>query len=230
MGNVTYVRGLKGTRAAYPLAFSPEGAYDPTNKLHLGVDCIVMGSGVSGSYPETSSVAGARFLEWHFETTNTGAEEVYGNYMTVRSAGTGTGYVYGYGGIASSQTGGYVAELAACYFKSQLTAGTVTGQSYVGFFEYIVDTAVANMPSGGVLQLVDIISGALNADHGYIAVRTYGTYPFSNLFNIKDHSVGSNSHTVLVSSTGEDIPCSHTIKIKVGTDDYWIMLSDDHAA
>lgn len=230
MGNVNYVRGLRGVRAAYPLGFSPTGAIDPTYGYRISPTAIIMGAGVSATYPEISSLASACFLEWHLKTTNEGSGEVYGNYLSLQSGGTGTGYAYAYGALAKSVSGGYVAELAACYFKSQLSAGTVTGQSYVGFFEYIVDVGVANMPSGGVLQLVDIVSGSLNAVHGYIAIRTYGTAPFSNLFNIMDHSVGNNSHTVLLSTSGEDLPCSHTIKIRVGTDDYWIMLSDDHAA
>lgn len=224
--SVNYVRGLKRVRASYPLAFSPTGAYDPSNKLHIGSTAIVGGSGVSTDYPEISSIASGRFLEWHFKTTNTGSGEVYGEYLSLQSGGTGTGYAYAYGALAKSVSGGYVAELAACYFKTQLSAGTVTGQTYVGFFEFIVDSAVANMSSGGCLQLVDIVSGALNADHGYMCLRTYGTYPFSNLLNIKDHTIGTKSATVLVSTINTAATnWTHGIKIRVGTTIMWLMAT-----
>lgn len=217
MGNVNFVRGIRNVRAAYPLGFSPDGVATSTT-------AVIMGAGTSTTYPEVDSMTGACFLEWHLKTTNTGSGEVYGNYLSLQSAGTGTGYVYAYGALAKSVSGGYVAELAACYFKSQLSAGTVTGQNYVGFFEYIVDTGVANMPSGGVVQLVDIVNGTLNAVHGYITLRTYGTTPFSNLLNIMDHTVGTASTTVLMSSSAAKTH-SHSLKIRVGSTAYWIMCT-----
>ncbi len=217
MGTVNYIKGLYGpVRVRYPLGFAPtlpegygtSGGYAPAST------CVIMGSGISDTYPETSSLASGKFLEWHLKTTNTGSGEVYGDYMSLQSAGTGTGYVYAKGVLAKSVTGGYVAELGACYYKSQLSAGTVTGQNYVGFFEYIVDTGVANMPSGGVIQLVDVVSGSLNAVHGYITLRTYGTTPFSNLFYIMDHTSG----------TGK-LFYESTLKMNIGGTPYYIPLS-----
>ncbi len=215
MGNVNYIKGLYGpVRVSYPLAFSPSGIIDPTTGHTLSAYAIIGGAGYSTTYPETSSLASARFIEWNLKTTNTGSGEVYGDYMSLQSAGTGTGYVYTKGALAKSVTGGYVAELGACYYKSQLTAGTVTGQNYVGFFEYVVDSGVTNMPSGGILQLDDIVDGSLNAVHGYIAIRTYGGTPFSNLFNIMDHTTG----------TGK-LFYGCTLKNRIGTTAYYIPLS-----
>ncbi len=215
MGTVNYIKGLYGPiRVGYPLGFSPSGIIDPTTGLALPTTAVIGGAGYSTTYPEISNLASARFLEWNLKTTNTGSGEVYGEYMSLQSAGTGTGYVYTKGALAKSVAGGYVAELGACYYKTQLSAGTVTGQNYVGFFEYVVDTGVANMPSGGCIQLDDIVSGTLNAVHGYIAIRTYGTYPFSNLFNIMDHTSG----------TGK-LFYGCTLKNRIGTTAYYIPLS-----
>lgn len=215
MGTVNYIKGLYGpVRVSYPLAFSPSGIIDPTTGHALSAYAVIGGAGYSTTYPETSSLASARFIEWNLKTTNTGSGEVYGEYMSLQSGGTGTGYVYTKGALAKSVTGGYVAELGACYYKTQLSAGTVTGQNYVGFFEYVVDTGVANMPSGGCIQLDDIVDGSLNAVHGYIAIRTYGGTPFSNLFNIMDHTSG----------TGK-LFYGSTLKIRIGSTQYYIPLS-----
>jgi len=217
MGTVNYIKGLYGpVRVRYPLGFSPtlpEG-YGTSGGHAPASTCVIMGSGISDTYPETSSLASGKFLEYHLKTTNVGSGEVYGDYMSLQSAGTGTGYVYTKGALAKSVAGGYVAELGACYYKTQLTAGTVTGQAYVGFFEYVVDTGVANMPSGGILQLDDIVNGSLNAVHGYIAIRTYGGTPFSNLFNIMDHTSG----------TGK-LFYESTLKMRIGSTSYYIPLS-----
>ncbi len=215
MGTVNYIKGLYGPiRVGYPLGFSPSGIIDPTTGLALPTTAVIGGAGYSTTYPEISSLASARFLEWNLKTTNTGSGEVYGEYMSLQSGGTGTGYVYTKGALAKSVAGGYVAELGACYYKTQLTAGTVTGQAYVGFFEYVVDTGVANMPSGGILQLDDIVDGSLNAVHGYIAIRTYGGTPFSNLFNIMDHTSG----------TGK-LFYGSTLKMRIGSTLYYLPLS-----
>lgn len=171
-------------------------------------------AGESESFPSISATAGKHFKDAYFKTTNVGALETYGDYMSLQSGGTGTGYVYAHGLMAKSVTGGYVAELGAAYYKTQLTAGTVTGQCYVGFFEMTVDAGVANMPSGGVIQLVDIVNGSLNAVHGYISIRTYGTTPFSNLFNIADHTSGSGK-----------LFYESTLKMRIGTTSYYIPLS-----
>ncbi len=215
MGTVNYIKGLYGpVRVRYPLGLSPSGIIDPTTGLALPTTAVIGGAGYSTTYPEISSLASARFLEWNLKTTNTGSGEVYGDYMSLQSAGTGTGYVYTKGALAKSVAGGYVAELGACYYKTQLTAGTVTGQAYSGFFEYVVDTGVANMPSGGCIQLDDIVDGSLNAVHGYIAIRTYGGTPFSNLFNIMDHTTG----------TGK-LFYGCTLKNRIGSTLYYIPLS-----
>ena len=217
MGTVNYIKGLYGpVRVRYPLGFSPtlpEG-YGTLGGHAPASTCVIMGSGISDTYPETSSLASGKFLEYHLKTTNVGSGEVYGDYMSLQSAGTGTGYVYTKGALAKSVAGGYVAELGACYYKTQLTAGTVTGQAYVGFFEYVVDTGVANMPSGGILQLDDIVDGSLNAVHGYIAIRTYGGTPFSNLFNIMDHTTGAGK-----------LFYGCTLKNRIGSTLYYIPLS-----
>lgn len=220
-GNVSYVRGLKGVRAQFPLGFSPiRGSESPS------AYAVIFGSGVSESKPEVSSLEGAHFFDHYLKTTNTGALEVYGDYMHLQSAGIGTGYVYTKGAMAKSVAGGYVAELGACYYKTQLSAGVVTGQCYVGFFEYVVDVGVANMPSGGVLQLVDIVNGSLNAVHGYLCLRTYGSVPFSNFLNIMDHSVGNQVANVLFSSVKTAATnWTHGLKIRVGSTAYWIMCT-----
>jgi len=111
-------------------------------------------------------------------------------------------------------TGALVAEVWGGYSKTQLSAGQATGQVGAHYFEFIVDTAVANCPSASVIQLASWINGNLNSEHGVICVRDYGSKPMTNLFNIMDHTSG----------TGK-LWYGSTLKIRIGSAAKYIPLS-----
>lgn len=134
-------------------------------------------------------------------------------YGIVNAAGAGACKFALFGNMLLN-TGALVAEVWGGYSKTRLSGGQATGQVGAHYFEMIVDAAVANCPSFGVIQLAGWVNGALNAEHGFIVFRDYGSAPLTNLFNIMD----------ITSGTGK-LWYGSTLRIRIGSAAKYIPLS-----
>lgn len=239
MGNVTYVRGLKGVRAAYPLGLSREG-------IVPRADCILMGAGRSHTNAETSTIAGSRFLEFYLEATNTAsAAEIYGLSLNLYPDGTGSaigvrgyvnpgastkGYVCAVQG-QSLQNGGALTDLWGIWGLASLGdgdgVGTVSGQVAAGKFSLGV-VAGATMPSSGCIHLASGINSAgINALSGFIVLREAGAYPMPNLIYAPDFPIGAHvANTIFANYNTETQVGKFGIRIVIGATPYWILCTD----
>ena len=136
-------------------------------------------------------------------------------YGIVDAAGAGACKFALFGNMLLN-TGALVAEVWGGYSKTKLSGGQATGQVGAHYFEFIVDSGVSNMPSGGVIQLASWVNGTLNAESGFIQLRDYGTSPMGNLFHINSE---------ITSGSGK-MWYGRTLKIRVGGATKYIALSD----
>lgn len=203
---VSYVKNLYGALAKWPLGFSPKVA-------SMSDYAVIMGGGKSTD-PEDSSVTGANFFDFYLKTTGSGASDVAGLKIQLDAQSAGSGYAIKATGKTSA--GVSHAEIGGIYAQAQASGGTITGQQYAGFFEYIVDTGIANAPSGGCIQLAAICDGALNDETGFISLRDYGTNKLKNLFNIAPE---------IASGTGK-MWYGSTLRIRINSAAKYLMMSD----
>jgi hypothetical protein len=190
---VKYVKGMHGF-VRFPLGFSPSSGKRPDSNVG-----ILFGAGQDSSNLESSSIDGAHYLDFWLANVSTGTTEVFGCNMTLDVQGTSPGYAYfGHGKV----TTGTKSELGAAYLRTQLSGGQITGQAYAAFLEFIVDSGISNMPSGGVLQLVGWVDGTLNAVHSFIQCRDYGTNKLAHLFGFLDTSATPGAETTIYSPAG----------------------------
>lgn len=173
---VSYVKGLYGALAKWPLGFSPKTA-------SYSDYTVIMGAGKSAD-PEASTVDGANFMDFYLKTTGSGASDVAGLKIQLDAQSAGSGYAIKATGKTSA--GVSHAEIGGIYAQAQASGGTITGQQYAGFFEYLIDSGVTNAPAGGCIQLSSIMSGTRSSVNGFISVRDYGAdaaHLMLNLFN-----------------------------------------------
>lgn len=195
MSNVNYVRGLHRVRVTYPLGLSVEGNASAAT-------AILLGAGLSTSYPESSDLDNHNFIELYLESTDDGSDQASGFKMTHMITGDRTGYCYALYSRALMSTSGYGSELVGGYFVSQLSAGQVSGQVYPLCGELIIDAGVDNSPSCSVLKLYAGVSGTLNAVNAWINLETWGTHAPDFLFNFAGTSYTPGARTTMYSQAG----------------------------
>lgn len=226
MGNVNFVRGLKGVRAAYPLAFSPSGVKDPTTGLAIPSTTCIFGAGYDATYREVMGAAFTHGISMYLTNTYTGASDAYGIYFDMDSTGINTASKYALGahGIFTSGTGTEIWGARVC---GHLSGGTVSGQWGAATLEAVVDSGVVNQPSGGVLQLVSWNNGGGASDtFGFLNLREYGSAKCRLFLYSPDLTVSNQSATAIFSSVKTAATnWSHAFKINVAGTNYWIMCT-----
>ena len=205
---VSYVKGLYGALAKWPLGFSPKTA-------SYSDYTVIMGAGKSTD-PEASAVDGANFMDFYLKTTApaSGSTDVAGLKIQLDVQGTGSGYAIKATGLNGG--GSTHAELGGIYAQARVSGGRVSGQTYAGFFEYIIDEGISNPSKGGPIQLVSWVDGALNAVSGFIGLRDYGANPMVNLFDIDPE---------ITSGTGK-MWYGSTLRIRINDGAKYLFLSD----
>jgi len=140
----------------------------------------------------------------------------------------GSGFV-GANFIATANVAaGSGAWLSGIFAKAYSVGATAPVTGYISAAEFECSiSGLQNPPAHAciVLNMVDASTGSASSQNAYIFLRQYGTEARANNFLwIADHSIGTNSGSVLISSTTARTH-SHSIKILVGSTPYWIMVT-----
>jgi len=127
--------------------------------------------------------------------------------------------------IAVTTAGTAATWVSPLYCKvTQGTTKNVNG--YLCAAEFEVVNGAANVSDNFVLVLNYQNNGSGHGSHeSYIALRDYGSLAANSFLWIADATVASGDATALVSSK-TSAAVSHTLRIIVGSTNYWIMLSN----
>ena len=184
----------------------------------LGMPGILMGKSTS----KRQSFALEDGLALFLRSAYGGADDVHGVMVDMDSVGDASACKYAFA-AKGVLTSGIITEMWGAHIRTQLSGGQATGQFGAATFEAVVDAGIANMPSGGVIQLVSWVNGTLGGSYGFINLRDYGTNPCLYFIFSPDNLLGDTK----ILRTNTHAP-THGLRIMVNSVAYDICLTDTH--
>lgn len=122
-------------------------------------------------------------------------------------------------------TAGTAASWVSSIYAKITQGSTKNVNGYFCAAEFELVNAAANVSDNFVMVLNYQNNGAARGSHeSYIALRDYGSLAANSFLWLGDATIGTNSTTVLISSTGAKTH-SHSIRIIVGSTAYWLMCT-----
>jgi len=130
------------------------------------------------------------------------------------------------GNFAVTPTGSAGSWVSGIYAK--VTQGaTKAVNGYISGAEFEVINSADNVSDNFVLVLNSNNSGGQRGSHeSYIALRSYGSLAANSFLWVStDHTIGTKSDTVLMSTFADGAHISHALRFIAGSTPYWLLAS-----